>query len=111
MAVDPFRVVLDEPEVEGGEARDGAGDPDRRGDAELRKLRPHARCTGVEVVSEALGHPHAAEVEAEATLGEDQLGRAPADVDDHRPRRHLPPPPALRSSCARPHLPPRGHAT
>src|SRR3954454_12229998 len=42
---------------------------------------------GVEVVAEALGQPHAADVEARVPLGEDELGRAAADVDDQRPVR------------------------
>ena len=43
-----------------------------------------AGCVGV--LAEALGQPHAADVEARVLLRAGQLGRAAADVDDHRPR-------------------------
>ena len=86
MAVDPLRVVLLEPEVERGDRRHRPGDADRPLGLRLRQQPAHVLADRADILAEALGHPHAADVEALAHIGADDLhlGRAAADVDDER---------------------------
>ena len=84
--MDALRVVLLEAEIERCDRRHGAGDADRALGARPRAAgRARAR-DRVDVLAEALGQAHAADVEADADVRADdlELGRAAADVDDER---------------------------
>src|SRR5262249_37764021 len=78
------RVVLDGPEGERGEARDRPGDADRAVDVQLGQERADVCGGRVVVLAEALGQPHAADVEADVEVdrlaADNELGRAAADV-------------------------------
>jgi len=58
VAVHAQRVVLDEPEVERGDRGDCAGDSDRAKHIERRRNGMDVRADRVDVLAEALGHPH-----------------------------------------------------
>ena len=78
-------------ELERGQARDRAGHADRIGRLEVGQRLANGLRGGFELalrgrvrVEEALGQPDAADVDARAARGRDQLGRAAADVEHER---------------------------
>jgi hypothetical protein len=108
VALHLVRVVLGEPEVEGGDRGDGSGDADRglwthvSRDAMCEQFACR-RAAGVELfvrwrigVQEPLGQPNAAHIQAvvkaEALrFADDKLRRAAADVDHERVLSHVAP--------------------